>query len=98
MRCASPTTIYAYTGSGFARGTYESLTIGADTTSCTSAQLVVMTQAELDQYVASPFRLSVAEGGAISGAILLLWALAFGVRQIVRMLRESDVLPPPPEV
>lgn len=97
MRCATPTTIYAFTGAGLARGTYAGLTIGADTTACTASQLVVMTQNELDNYVASPFRLSVAEGGAISGAILLLWALAFGVRQIVRMLRESDFLPQPPE-
>lgn len=97
MRCATPTTIYAFTGTGLARGTYAGLTIGAETTSCTANQLIVLTQSQFDQGVVSPFRLTVAEGGAISGAILLLWALAFGVRQIVRMLRESDVLPQPPE-
>lgn len=94
MRCATVTTIYAFTGTGTTRGTYTGLTVGAtDVSSCTAAQLIVMTQQEFDQGVVSPFRLTVAEGGAVAGAILALWALAFGIRQVVRVMRETTPAP-----
>ncbi len=94
MRCATVTTIYAFTGTGTTRGTYTGLTVGTtNVQSCTAAQLIVMTQQEFDQAVVSPFRLTIAEGGAVAGAILAIWALAFGVRQIVRVMREVTPSP-----
>ena len=91
MRCASVTTIYAFTGTGTTRGTYTGLTVGAEgATSCTAAQYVVLRQAEYEEAIASPFRLTIAEGGAIGGAVLLLWALAFGIRWAVRSMYTPD--------
>lgn len=91
MRCATPTTIYAFTGTGTTRGTYAGLTVGAEGATCTAVQYVVLTPAELNQYTTSPFQLSLSEAGAISGAILALWALGFGIRQIVRAMRSDEL-------
>lgn len=91
MRCASVTTIYAFTGTGTTRGTYTGLTVGAEgVATCTAAQYIVLTNAEFDQATASPFRLTLAEGGAISGAILLIWASGWAFRQLVRLLRTPE--------
>ncbi len=91
MRCASVTTIYAFTGTGTARGTYTGLTVGPEgVSSCTAAQYVVMTDAEFQQATASPFRLTLAEGGAISGAILLVWASGWAFRQLQRAMRTPE--------
>jgi hypothetical protein len=93
MRCASVTVIYAFTGTGTTRGTYTGLTVGAEgVTSCTAAQYVVLSQAEYENAIASPFRLTLAEGGAIAGAILLLWSVGFGIRWAVRAMHTPDPL------
>lgn len=93
MRCATVTTIYAFTGTGTTRGTYTGLTVGAEgVTSCTAAQYVVLAQAEYENAIASPFRLTIAEGGAVGSAILLLWAAAFGIRWAVRAMHTPDPL------
>lgn len=91
MRCATVTTIYAFTGTGTARGTYTGLTVGAEgVTSCTAAQYVVLAQAEYENAIASPFRLTQAEGGAIAGAVLLLWSVGFGIRWSIRAMHTPD--------
>lgn len=91
MRCASVTTIYAFTGTGNSRGTYTSLTVGPEgVASCAAAQYVVMTDAEFQRATASPFRLTLAEGGAISGAILLVWASGWAFAQLQRALRTPE--------
>ncbi len=89
MRCATPTTIYAFTGTGTTRGTYSGLTVGAEGATCTAVQYVVLTPAELNQYMVSPFQLSLSEAGAISTAVLLVWAVGFGFRMLIRSLRET---------
>lgn len=91
MRCATQTTLYAFTGTGTTRGTYEAMTISTtDEASCPVGQYVVMTQAEANAAAASPFNLTLAEAGPISGAILALWALGFGIRMLIRTIRESS--------
>jgi hypothetical protein len=91
MRCASVTTIYAFTGTGTTRGTYTGLTVGPEgVTTCTAAQYVVLTNQEFQRSVSSPFHLTLAEGGAISGAILLVWAAGWGIRQLTRALRTPE--------
>lgn len=93
MRCATVTTIYAFTGTGTTRGTYTGLTVGAEgVTSCTAAQYVVLPQAEYENAIASPFRLTQAEGGAIAGAVLLLWSVGFGIRWAIRAMHTPDPL------
>lgn len=91
MRCASVTTIYAFTGTGTARGTYTGLTVGPEgVATCTAAQYIVLTRREFDEATASPFHLTLAEGGAISGAILLVWAAGWGTRQFMSLLRTPE--------
>jgi hypothetical protein len=55
-------------------------------TSCTGSQFVLLTQSELDFYTVSPFRLSVADGAAVSGLIIAVWVAAFYWRALVRAL------------
>ena len=59
-------------------------------TSCTGSQFVLLTQSELDFYTVSPFRMSVADGAALSSAIVAVWAAAFIVRVMARALFDKD--------
>ena len=90
MRCATPVTIYAFTGTGTTRGTYAGLTVGVEGATCTTAQYAVLSAAELDSYLVSPFKLSLAEAGAVVTAVLGVWAVGYGFRAIVRAIRETD--------
>lgn len=90
MRCATPTTIYAFTGTGTTRGTYSGLTVGAEGAVCTTVQYVVMTQPEFVQATTSPFNLSLVEAGAISSAILLVWATGFAIRMAVKAIKSAS--------
>ena len=93
MRCATVTTIYAFVDAGTTRGTYTGLTVGPDgVASCTAGQYVVLPQAEYENAIASPFRLTQAEGGAIAGAVLLLWSVGFGIRWAIRAMHTPDPL------
>lgn len=92
MRCASVTTIYGFADTGTARASFDGLTVGAEgATSCTVAQYVVLGQSEYENAVASPFRLSLAEAGLISSAILLIWAVGFGIRWAIRALHTPEI-------
>lgn len=57
---------------------------------CGASQLVVFTQQDFTEYLASPFKMSVSDGASISGAILLVWAAAWGVRVLIRTLNSTD--------
>lgn len=57
---------------------------------CSSSSLRLYTQTEFDHLTASPFHLSVADGFAIGGAIVTLWAVAFGWRAIASLLRHGS--------
>jgi hypothetical protein len=63
--------------------------------SCTGSQFVLLTQSELDVYMASPFRMSVADGAALSGLILAVWVSALVGRFLIRVVR-SDAEPTQP--
>lgn len=94
MRCGTVSTFYAFTSStGTTRKVVNALDLSAEGATCTSSQYVVMKSQEFDTFTASPFRLTVAQGGAISGAILLLWAAAWGIRQMVGVIRHTDTPP-----
>lgn len=41
----------------------------------------------VDTYEPSPFALTSDEGGQIGVAIMLVWAVAWGIREIARLLR-----------
>lgn len=55
----------------------------ADLTTCT---LVLASPAEV---TASPFLLSLEDGGLIGLAILSLWAVAFGMRSLIQTVRQD---------
>lgn len=98
MRCASVTTIYAFTDTGSTRGSYTALTVGSEgAASCGVGQYIVLQQSEYENAIASPFRLTLEEGGAIAGAILLVWALGFGIRWAARAIQTPDPFTPPEE-
>lgn len=60
--------------------------------SCPSGTYVVLTQAELDQYVSSPWKLDLSEAGPIIGAVLLLWAVGYGFRMAIRAVRDVSAV------
>jgi len=93
MRCATPTTIYAFTGTGTTRGTYSGLTVGGEVASCAASQYMLLTPAEFTQHTVSPFKLSLAEAGSISSAVLLIWALGFGIRMAVKAMKSDQQQP-----
>lgn len=94
MRCGTVSTFYAFTTStGTTRKVVNALDLSAEGASCTGSQYVVMSSQEFATLTASPFRLTVAEGGAIAGGILLLWAAAWGVRAVARVLTHTDTPP-----
>jgi hypothetical protein len=65
------------------------LTATADVV-CGPAQYVMLTQAELDQYTASPFHLSAGEGGLVAVGIVGVWAAAFAFRSAIRALNSGN--------
>jgi hypothetical protein len=92
MRCASVTTIYGFADTSTVRASYEGLTVGPEgATSCSAVQYMVLGQAEYENAIASPFRLTLAEAGAISSAILLVWAVGFGIRWAIRAMNSPDL-------
>lgn len=94
MRCGTVSTFYAFTdATGTTRKVVNALDLSAEGATCTGSQYVVVNQTEFDTLTASPFRLTIAEGGAIAGAILLAWAAGWGVRTLIGVLRYTDTPP-----
>lgn len=94
MRCATPVTFWAFdTPSGASVVQVDGLAISAEGATCTGSQYVVVTQAEFDNATVSPFRLSNDEASSLASAVLLLWGMAWGIRMVIRVLRESDPAP-----
>lgn len=91
MRCGSYTLLYAFAdGTTSARSSFPVVLVGAEGASCAESDYVVLTAAELTQYTSSPFRLSLSEAGAISSAVLLIWALGFGIRMALKSLKSDQ--------
>jgi len=66
-------------------------------TECATTDYVLLTRAEVIQNATSPLRLTWYEAGQISGAILGIWALAWCIKQMARLIRETDVIHHTPE-
>lgn len=56
------------------------------TVECSSACTVTL----VHELSLPPLQLTTEEGGLIAGAILLVWAVGFGFRMLVRTLRDTD--------
>lgn len=58
---------------------------------CPPDTMVILTSSELlDYQTASPWFLSLADGGLIAAAILGVWAIAFSLRMIRSALNSAD--------
>ncbi len=57
-------------------------------TPCTATQLVLLNQSEYAATL-SPFNLTLAEGGAISGAVITVWVIGWAVRAAIRTIKDS---------
>lgn len=91
MRCATPQSFWVSPSpGGGSLVEVVGLSLGVDGAACTGSEYVVVTQTEFDQATVSPFRLSNDEAASIASAVLLVWAIAWGVRVLVRVLRDSD--------
>jgi len=64
---------------------------GTAVSACPTGTYVLLTQVEFDQYAVSPWKLSPDEAGPIVGAILLLWAFAYGLRMAIRAVGDTAV-------
>lgn len=98
MRCATVTTIYAFTGTGTTRGTYTGLTVGAELAagqSCAVGQYVVASSAEWSAVSSySSFTdLSPAEAGNVALAIMGVWAVAWAFRMVIKAVNSVDPTP-----
>lgn len=58
-----------------------------DATPCTSA--VVLTPAEYEALSHNPFHLSMSEGGTVSAAVVGVWLIAYGAKEVSRLLRHG---------
>lgn len=100
MYCATFYTHYANTAmTGTARLQVTTLRVplplpATPPTTCNVNEYVVMSQAEFLDRTADPFNLSLNEAGAIGSAVILLWAAAWGVRQLIRTTRNTDHVEP----
>ena len=87
MRCAAPVTYFVFAdGSSGTRLQISALQIGPDVAACLPGELALLSYAELGNVTANPFRLDLAEAGAIGTAVILIWALAWGFRMLIRSL------------
>lgn len=66
-------------------GGVNTLAVTSSTT-CEPGQVVLLSVADYQQLINSPFNLSLADGASIASAVLLVWALGFGVRMLIRTL------------
>jgi hypothetical protein len=92
MRCASIITVYtcpSQTGNcNTAKPATQILAINNNTT-CSATETVALTMQEW-QTQDSPFRMSLSEGAIIGGAILAVWATAYGIKALVRTIGSGE--------
>lgn len=57
---------------------------------CAAGSLVAITQSEYVISAASPWNLSLSEGGLVAAAVLGVWVSAYCIRSLVRVLNSGD--------
>ncbi|MDO9292640.1 MAG: phage coat protein [Hydrogenophaga sp.] len=70
--------------------TPENVVVVTTAIECSPSQYVLVTYDELSAYTASPFRLTAAEGGLLSAAVIGVWATAFVFRAVVKVFTSGD--------
>jgi len=96
MRCATVTNIYGFsTATGTTRETFTGLTVGAalpEGSICPAGQLVVVDPnqwAAVSSYT-SFTDLSLAEAGQVAGAIMLVWAVGWAFRMLIKAVNSAS--------
>ncbi len=57
---------------------------------CPESGLVALTLSELHSETASPWRLTLVEGGAVAASVLSVWALAYAFRAVRQALNSGE--------
>ena len=88
--CSSVTN--AVSGVAASCGAYKFVDVPALITksSCDANEIQLFTQAEIAPMLVSPFNLSLANGGLIASAVLLVWATAWAWRAAQKSLSAGD--------
>lgn len=92
MLCGQVTTVYVCVTSGSAACVRSPLSVIALTasTQCAATDFIAMTSAEFISNTSSPFHLTLAEGAALSGAILAVWGVAYMFRVLPRIFNSGS--------
>ena len=89
MRCAAVETVTVFTdSSATATVSIDVLAVFPPGAACTATQLVVLSEVELSHYLASPFKLTAEEAGAVALAVAGVWMVGWVFRVLIGMLRE----------
>lgn len=56
-----------------------------------SCGMVALSGAEYAAYTGGPFSLTAEQGAQVGGAILLVWAVAWTIRAVARVITQTDV-------
>lgn len=68
------------------------LTLGVtQATTCDPGQVVLLSPGEYGQLVNSPLNMSPADGAVVAAAVVLCWAVGYGFRMVIRVIRDADI-------
>lgn len=68
------------------------LTLGVtQATTCEPGQVVLLSPGEYSQLANSPLNMSPADGAAVAGAVVMCWAVGYGFRMVIRVIRQTDI-------
>ena len=67
-----------------------SLSLAPEGATCAPTDLVALTLGEAAAFANSPLNLTVDEGAQIGGAVLLVWAAAWAIRTLVRLMAPDE--------
>jgi len=89
MRCATVESVAVFAdASATSVVALDVLALLPPGTTCTASHLVLLDDAELSHYLASPFKLTADEAGAVALAVAGVWMVGWVFRVLIGMLRE----------
>lgn len=57
---------------------------------CPVDSYIALSSSEFEHYMVSPFKLSMGDASLVSSAVLVVWAVGFGFRMLLRTLADSS--------
>lgn len=89
MRCATVESVAVFTdASASSVVALEVVSLQPPGAVCTATQLVLLDEVELSHYLASPFKLTPDEAGAVALAVAGVWMVGWIFRVLIGMLRD----------